>query len=71
MTFRYHRSYQGPLQAVVLDWAGTTVDHGCLAPAAIFREAFAAHGVDITVAQARAPMRSREGASRSAPGSTG
>ena len=29
-----HR-YLGPLKAVVLDWAGTTVDHGCMAPAAV------------------------------------
>jgi phosphonoacetaldehyde hydrolase len=40
----------------VLDWAGTVVDFGCQAPAATFIEAFAAHRVPITVAQARAPM---------------
>lgn len=56
MTFRYRRRYQGPLRAVVLDWAGTTCDHGCLAPAQTFAEAFAAAGVPITVEQARAPM---------------
>jgi phosphonoacetaldehyde hydrolase len=41
---------------VVLDWAGTTVDFGCMAPVATFMEAFADAGVAITVAQARAPM---------------
>lgn len=56
MTYRYRRSYQGPLRAVVLDWAGTTCDHGCLAPAQTFADAFAAAGVPITVEQARAPM---------------
>jgi phosphonoacetaldehyde hydrolase len=46
----------GRLKAVVLDWAGTTVDFGCMAPVATFMEAFADAGVPITVAQARAPM---------------
>lgn len=56
MTFAYRRSYRGPLKAVVLDWAGTVVDFGCLAPAGAFIEAFRRHGVDITLAQARGPM---------------
>lgn len=56
MSFLYRRIYQGPLRAAILDWAGTVVDHGCMAPAAVFRQAFAANGVEITVAQARAPM---------------
>ncbi|MCP5364550.1 MAG: phosphonoacetaldehyde hydrolase [Hyphomicrobiales bacterium] len=56
MSFRYRRTYRGPLRAVILDWAGTTCDHGCLAPAETFVAAFAASGVEITVAQARAPM---------------
>jgi len=50
-----HR-YLGPLRAVVLDWAGTTVDYGCMAPVATFVQAFAESGVPITVAEARAPM---------------
>ena len=50
-----HR-YLGPLRAVVLDWAGTTVDYGCMAPVATFMQAFAESGVPITVAEARAPM---------------
>ncbi|MDQ2103601.1 phosphonoacetaldehyde hydrolase [Azospirillum isscasi] len=56
MSFTYSRRYTGPLQAVVLDWAGTTVDHGCLAPAAAFLEAFRQSGVAITLEQARTPM---------------
>jgi len=56
MSHIYTRRYAGPLKAVVLDWAGTTVDHGCFAPAAAFQNAFAGFDVPITVAQARAPM---------------
>ena len=41
---------------MVLDWAGTTVDFGCMAPVATFMQAFAETGVPITVAEARAPM---------------
>lgn len=54
--FTYSRAYRGRLRAAVLDWAGTVVDFGCMAPAATFIEAFAAYGVPITAAQARAPM---------------
>lgn len=50
------RRYTGPLKAVVLDWAGTTVDHGCMAPVATFMQAFAETGVPISVEEARAPM---------------
>jgi len=56
VTLTYTRRYTGPLKAVVLDWAGTTVDHGCMAPPETFIAAFAAMGVEITVAQAREPM---------------
>ena len=48
--------YRGPLQAVILDWAGTTVDYGCMAPAAVFIETFKQRGIEVTMAQARAPM---------------
>lgn len=44
------------LKAVVLDWAGTVVDHGCIGPVAVFIEVFKRHGVEVTVAQARKPM---------------
>ena len=49
-------AYRGPLKAVVLDWAGTVVDHGSRAPMGAFVRAFAAFGVAISVADARAPM---------------
>src|SRR6187200_1057044 len=49
-------SYQGPLKAIVLDWAGTTMDYGCYAPAVVFIEVFRNKGVPITMEEARAPM---------------
>ncbi|NUN95814.1 MAG: phosphonoacetaldehyde hydrolase [Candidatus Omnitrophica bacterium] len=48
--------YRGPVQAVIFDWAGTTVDFGSLAPAVVFIEVFRRRGVDITMQQAREPM---------------
>jgi len=45
------------IKLVVFDWAGTTVDHGCYAPVAPFVDAFAQHGVTITTAESRGPMR--------------
>ncbi len=42
--------------AVILDWAGTMIDHGSRAPAGAFVRAFATFGVAITEAQARGPM---------------
>ena len=56
MDFVFQRSYRGPLQAVILDWAGTTMDYGCFAPAVVFREVYKRKGVGITIEQAREPM---------------
>ena len=56
MTFSYRRTYRGPIEAVLLDWAGTTMDFGCVAPAVVFVEVFARQGVPITIEEARAPM---------------
>lgn len=42
--------------AVILDWAGTTVDYGSCGPAAVFWQIFASQGVPVTVAEAREPM---------------
>jgi len=56
MEFVFRRSYRGKIKAAILDWAGTTIDYGCFAPVAAFVRAFEAHGVPITVAQARTPM---------------
>lgn len=56
MDFHYQRTYRGPLQAAIFDWAGTTVDYGCMAPAAVFMQVFAERGLTVTVEQARGPM---------------
>jgi phosphonoacetaldehyde hydrolase len=44
------------LEAVIFDWAGTTVDHGSLAPVRVLVQVFGAHGVPISNAQARRDM---------------
>ena len=56
MNFGYKRSYRGPIEAVLLDWAGTTMDFGCMAPAVVFMEVFKRKKVPITIEEARAPM---------------
>ena len=56
MTFSYARSYRGPIEAVLLDWAGTTMDFGCMAPAVVFVEIYRRRKVPITIEEARAPM---------------
>jgi phosphonoacetaldehyde hydrolase len=48
--------YRGPAQAVVLDWAGTTIDFGSCAPARVFVEIFRQRGIVVTSEQARGPM---------------
>lgn len=49
-------STRQPIKAVILDWAGVTVDHGSLAPARVFVDVFRRHGIEITNAEAREPM---------------
>jgi len=44
------------LKALVLDWAGTVVDHGSRAPMGAFVRAFAHFGISVSVADARGPM---------------
>jgi phosphonoacetaldehyde hydrolase len=44
------------LEAVIFDWAGTTVDHGCMSPLAPFLEVFRRRGVTLTADVARGPM---------------
>lgn len=56
MDFVFRRSYRGPLKAIILDWAGTTMDYGCYAPAVVFVEVYKRQGVPITMEEARAPM---------------
>ncbi len=48
--------YSGPVRAVILDWAGTTVDHGSLAPVRVLQEVFAKRGVPISEEEARRDM---------------
>jgi phosphonoacetaldehyde hydrolase len=43
--FTYQRGYRDKIQAVILDWSGTTVDYGCVAPAKVFIAVFAEQGV--------------------------
>ena len=42
--------------AVIFDWAGTTVDYGSFAPVQAFAEAFQAHGIVPTLQELRGPM---------------
>lgn len=44
------------VQAVIFDWAGTTVDYGCFAPLSAFMKVFEARGIDLTAEEARRPM---------------
>ena len=43
-------------KAIILDWAGTTVDYGCFAPVDAFIEAFKAFGITPTMDETREPM---------------
>ena len=56
MDFIFRRSYRGPLKAVILDWAGTTMDYGCFAPAVVFVDVYQRKNVPISIEQARIPM---------------
>ncbi|HWQ82930.1 MAG TPA: phosphonoacetaldehyde hydrolase [Anaerolineales bacterium] len=56
MDFVFRRSYRGPVKAVILDWAGTAVDYGSFAPAAVFLRLFESQGVVITTEDARSGM---------------
>jgi phosphonoacetaldehyde hydrolase len=44
------------ISAIILDWAGTTVDYGCFAPVNAFIAAFDAFGIKVGVEEIRAPM---------------
>lgn len=56
MDFIYSRSYRGPIQAVILDWAGTAVDYGSFAPTAVFLRLFESRNIQITPEDARSGM---------------
>lgn len=44
------------IEAVIFDWAGTTVDYGCFAPVQAFKDAFNEYGLAVTNDQIREPM---------------
>lgn len=44
------------IEAVIFDWAGTTVDYGCFAPVEVFLEVFKNKDVTISLEEARGPM---------------
>lgn len=44
------------LEAVIFDWAGTTVDYGCFAPVHAFIEIFKAFGIEASMEEVRKPM---------------
>ncbi|MFN8531648.1 MAG: phosphonoacetaldehyde hydrolase [Anaerolineae bacterium] len=44
------------VQGLIFDWAGTTVDYGCIAPTQAFMRLFADYGMTITLEEARGPM---------------
>jgi phosphonoacetaldehyde hydrolase len=48
--------YSGPLRAVVLDWAGTTVDYGCFGPVMAFQEIYRARFIELGVEEIRVHM---------------
>ncbi len=54
--YQFERRYTGPIEAVIMDWAGTTVDFGSMAPIRAFQGLFAEEGVPISEAEARGPM---------------
>ena len=51
-----NQKYRGRVQAVILDWAGTGVDHGCFGPIEPIVRAFAEQGVRLEISEARGPM---------------
>lgn len=44
------------IEAVIFDWAGTTVDYGCFAPVQAFVSAFEEYGITPTLEEVREPM---------------
>jgi len=44
------------INAIILDWAGTTVDYGSSAPVNAFISAFETFGIKVSIEETRAPM---------------
>ena len=58
--FVYSRNYRGKVKGMVLDWSGTVSDAYVIAPAIVFVDVFAKHGVEISMEEARGPMGLRK-----------
>jgi len=58
--YKYTRTYQGKIKAMVLDWSGTLADAYVIAPAVVFVEVFKSQGVEISMEEARGPMGLRK-----------
>lgn len=56
MDFVFQRTYRGPLKAVILDWAGTTIDFGSFAPVAVFIRLFERYGISVSKEDVRSGM---------------
>jgi phosphonoacetaldehyde hydrolase len=56
MSTAFQRIFQGQIEAVICDWAGTTYDFGSMAPIRAFQTLFETNGVPITTDEAREPM---------------
>lgn len=44
------------IEGIIFDWAGTTVDFGCMAPVRAFMDSFKANGIAVTEEETRKPM---------------
>jgi phosphonoacetaldehyde hydrolase len=44
------------VRAIMLDWAGTTVDHGSIAPVLALQTLFSNHGIEVSTGDARRDM---------------
>ncbi len=58
--FVFKRTYQGKVRGLILDWSGTVADAYVIAPAVVFVDVFAKHGVEISMEEARGPMGLRK-----------
>ena len=58
--YKFTRTYQGKIKAMVLDWSGTLADAYVIAPAVVFVEVFKSAGVEISMEEARGPMGLRK-----------
>ncbi len=54
--FAIAKMSNGNIEVVIFDWAGTTVDYGCIGPLHVFLELFKSKDIPITVAEAKGPM---------------